>query len=151
MSAGYGAGGARRFARPWGSSRSAGVRRAVLVAAVGFGLVAVVPAPAVAAEPGWWYEQMGVRQAHAAGFTGKGVKIAVLDSSINLGAPSLRGANIRVADPVCVKDSQTREYFPTTSDQYLRPVRHGVDVVAQIVGQDTGGGRGGGVAGIAPD
>ncbi|MCL2455861.1 MAG: S8 family peptidase, partial [Micrococcales bacterium] len=125
-----------------------GVRRGALVAVVGLGLLSVVPTSASGADAGWWYDQMGVREAHAAGITGEGVKIAVLDSSINPQAASLRGANVRVADPVCLKDRDTGEFWPTTSTEYFSSVRHGTDVVGQIVG--TGDGVSG-IAGIAPD
>ncbi|MCL2455157.1 MAG: S8 family peptidase, partial [Micrococcales bacterium] len=112
------------------------------------GLLSVVPTSASGADAGWWYEQMGVREAHAAGITGEGVKIAVLDGSINPQAASLRGANVRVADPVCLKDRDTGEFWPTTSTEFLPAVQHGTNVVGQIVG--TGDGVSG-IAGIAPD
>ncbi|MCL2455864.1 MAG: S8 family serine peptidase [Micrococcales bacterium] len=118
-----------------------------MVAVVALGLLSVVPTTASGADAGWWYDQMGVREAHAAGITGEGVKIAVLDSSINVQAASLRGANVRVADPVCLKDMNTGEYWPTTSTEYLPSVQHGTNVVGQIAG--TGDGVSG-IAGIAP-
>lgn len=65
-------------------------------------LTAVAPASAapqaVYDEGSWYFEALDVGDAHAAGFTGKGSTIAVIDSPLNLELPTLADANIELYD-----------------------------------------------------
>ncbi|MDR6199544.1 subtilisin family serine protease [Microbacterium sp. SORGH_AS428] len=52
---------------------------------------AAAPASAAGDEDGqWWYEAYGVADVHAEGWTGEGVKIAVVDTQINPDLSRLR-------------------------------------------------------------
>jgi len=109
-------------------------------------------APAVAASSGqetgqqnldYWWGQYGIDQAHTAGLTGKGVKVAVLEKQINPDLPVFQGANLRVsASPVCVNNTAV-----VTQDATAASV-HGTTMAAYLVGNGTGAGA---VRGIAPD
>lgn len=109
-------------------------------------------APAVAASSGeatgqqnldYWWGQYGIDQAHTAGLTGKGVKVAVLEKQINPDLPVFQGSNLRVsASPVCVNNTAV-----VTTDATAASV-HGTTMAAYLVGNGTGAGA---VRGIAPD
>ncbi|WP_279367877.1 S8 family peptidase [Microbacterium testaceum] len=109
-------------------------------------------APAVAASTGeatsqqnfeFWWGEYGIDQAHTAGLTGKGVKVAVLEKQINPDLPVFQGTNLHVsASPVCVNKPAV-----TTTDANDASI-HGTTMAAYIVGNGTGAGA---VRGIAPD
>lgn len=128
---------------------SAGTRRAarlVTAAVAAFGLVVGSASVAQAAEPGtnWWYDAFGVPEAQAAGWTGAGVKIAVIDGQINTELPVFAGTHLTVdKDPLCEGGSVT-----TTAPNPSNEVAHGSNVTALLVGNGTGKGQ---VRGIAPD
>lgn len=125
-------------------------RGAVLIAAALLASAIAVPAstaltaqPAAAAtDYGWWYSSMGVAEAHAAGWTGAGVKIAVIDTQINPDAPAIAGANVTVDDQFMCEgeDGITTE----TTDGAL----HGVGMVELLTRPF---GLDGQTGGIAPD
>ncbi|GAB3400550.1 hypothetical protein GCM10027515_08470 [Schumannella luteola] len=124
--------------------RTAPARRAVALiaaAAVVFGAVLFGATGASAASStDWWYAKYGVPAAQAAGFTGKGVKVAVIDGPFNASLDVFRGADITVPEPsICGGSAAT-----TTAS---RDAVHSADVTALIVGNGTGPGS---VRGIAP-
>jgi hypothetical protein len=119
------------------------VRRATLTAAAGLVAVALTIVPAAAASAGgsnWWFDWYDTSAAHSAGWTGDGVKVAVIDSQINPQLPVFQGTGLTVHEPaVCGGSSAT-----TTPDDGSA---HGSDVTALLIGNGTGPGS---VAGIAP-
>jgi len=106
---------------------------------LGFGSVST----AAAETPGtWWNDAYGMDAIHSEGWTGEGVKIAVIDKNINPDLPAFAGRNLTV-DPrsLCAEHPQ-----PTTAEVTGDSV-HGTTLAAQIIG--TGDGPGG-IRGIAP-
>lgn len=90
----------------------------------------------------WWFRAMKLEQAHRTS-TGKGAKIALVDSAIDTSIPELRGADIRMR-----LDCQGRKARPASGVGYS----HGTSQAALMVGSGRGTGEGGaGVRGIAPD
>ena len=88
----------------------------------------------------WWYERFGVAEVQAEGWTGEGVKVAVLDSQINPDIPVFAGASLTVADPpICD--------VPASSPELTKNALHGSSVTAMIIGTGEGAGA---VRGIAP-
>ncbi|RSX47172.1 peptidase, S8/S53 family [Bifidobacterium castoris] len=137
-----------------------------LVAVCAF-VVAVVLAlapcvPASAGEAGLWYiDDLGVRDAWAQGITGKGVKVAVLDSDVVSDYPALTDADVSYK-LVLKEDGATRchaqdhEDIVLTTDEPFRKSSdilstHGTEVVGMIVGSGKGYDGNPGVTGIAPD
>lgn len=102
------------------------------------------PAASAAEAPtAWWYDAYDVGAIHSQGWTGKGVKVAVIDGNINPDLPAFAGRNLTVdAQSLCAEYPQ-----PTTTEATTDSV-HGTTLVAQIIG--TGGGSGG-IRGMAPD
>ena len=110
--------------------------------AVGMVLVPALSASAETAGSNWWYAKYGVAGAQAAGWTGAGVKIAVIDGQINSSLPVFQGANLRVYPTSFCNDTTPAD--TTTANEGSV---HGSDVTALLVGNGTGTGS---VAGIAP-
>lgn len=117
-----------------------------LTLTVAFAAALVVPSITVPAEPahaaidptGWWYPAMGIADAHAQGWTGEGVNIAVIEGQINPDAPALAGAKLTVNEEFVCGDSVGVTAETTDS------ARHGVGVVQLLVRPfgidgDTGG------------
>ncbi|WP_010205884.1 S8 family peptidase [Salinibacterium sp. PAMC 21357] len=109
--------------------------------------------PASAQEDGTWYfDAFSVGAAHTAGFTGQGVKIAVIDAQINPDIPTLKNANLEVQDPLC-KTAGFEADVPVVSTVVAgeNEAVHATNVVSFIIG--TGDGYPGqtGVQGVAPD
>ncbi len=98
---------------------------------------------AFAADDGqWWYDAYGVADVHAEGWTGKGVKIAVVDTQINPDLPDFQGADLTVAEgSACVGTE------PSTSEASVG-AQHGSTVTAMLIGNGTGVA---GTKGIVPD
>ena len=120
--------------------------RTLIAAAGAVGLALACAAPAQAAtttaDGQWWYGAYGVEQVHADGFTGEGVKIAVIDAQINPDLPVFDGADLTVApDAGCAGTEPT-------SDQVSSASRHGSTVTALLIGNGTGAGA---IRGIVPD
>ncbi|MEH3068257.1 MAG: S8 family serine peptidase [Aeromicrobium erythreum] len=103
----------------------------------------LAPAPATAslahfsADDAWWFKAMHVGEVHRQ-YTGKGVKIAVIDASIDLSVPELRGADVRLGPSITGKRSVS---VPRAGE-----ANHGTAMTVLIAGQGNGG-----VTGIAPD
>lgn len=136
-----------------------GKRIAGVVAFTTIGLLTVLSAPAAASgempteqrTSALWYAEkwFDFAKLRAAGATGKGVKIAVIDAAINPDAPELRGANIVVKGTTC-RDPKTKKPAEIVSaDPKL--AAHGTNAVAMIVGNGRAGDGGLGTRGIAPD
>jgi subtilisin family serine protease len=121
---------------------------AVLAASSLVLLGASAPVAAATAEDGLWYfDALHIQDAHDAGWTGKGVTIAVLDGQINPDAPVLAGADVQTQRlPVCVHGELVSPVASTTED-----AEHGTGVVAMIVGNGTSGPGLIGTKGVAPD
>ena len=120
-------------------SIAAGV--AVALGAVG----ATLPAHAAegTADGQWWYELYDVPAAHAEGWTGDGVHIAVIDAQINPDLPVFADADLTVADgALCIdRGAPTSETFTTDAS-------HGSTTTAMLVGNGQGAGA---VLGVAPE
>ncbi len=127
-----------------GSTRFARARRrtALVALTLAAAFVVGISAPASASEGQWWYDTYQVENNHAEGWTGEGVKIAVIDEQINPDLPVFAGADLTV-DPeaLCVGRSATTSEFTTGS-------RHGSTVTALLIGNGEGAA---GIRGIAPD
>jgi subtilisin family serine protease len=125
--------------------------RSLIAALAASALVAISPLSATAdtADDGLWYfTTFHVQDAHDAGFTGKGVTIAVIDGAINLEVPTLAGADIEVMDQPCYdRDGVALPTVTTDIDRAL----HGTNVVSYIVGNGKGYGSTAGIRGVAPD
>ncbi|WP_238343857.1 S8 family peptidase [Microbacterium sp. RG1] len=118
--------------------------RAGAVAAVGLaGVLALGASPASAADDGqWWYDVYKVADVHAEGWTGEGVKIAVVDSQINPELPDFAGADLTVAAGAACEGAE-----PSTTEANAES-EHGSTVTAMLIGNGTGVA---GTKGIVPD
>ncbi|WP_051428850.1 S8 family peptidase [Bifidobacterium moukalabense] len=108
----------------------------------------------------WRIEDMGVRDAWNAGLTGKGVKVAVIDTQVVRDYPALADADVTYRLALSHGDSCHGEYDKGrtmskrdmtlgTADGFN--MTHGTDMVALIVGNGKGYDGGAGIQGIAPD
>lgn len=123
-----------------------GVATAVGIAAV---LSGVPAAAADTASDGLWYfDVLNVQDAHDAGFTGDGVTVAVLDSSIYPDIATLRGTDLRVQEsPECYLEGAP---LPVESDD-VGLAYHGTNVVSMIIGTGAGDDGQVGLKGVAPE
>jgi len=120
--------------RPQTRTRGA-VRIAVgaAVTAAFIGSVTIAPASADDLSSGnWYFDKLHVQESLDAGFTGKGVKIAVIDTQINLATPTLHGAKVTPVGKTCCYDEQGKPVPPTSTD--FTGAKHGTHVVSLIVG-----------------
>ena len=121
----------------------------VLASLVSSVLLPASGASAALADDGLWYfDTFHIQDAHDAGFTGAGVTIAVIDGQINLEAPQLVGADIRVEPSVCY--GVDGELSPATSTDVTQAF-HGTHVVSLLVGSGVGYAGQVGMKGVAPD
>lgn len=90
----------------------------------------------------WWYDIYGVADVHAQGWTGEGIRIAVIDSQINPDLPDFQGADLTVAPTSACEGTE-----PSTS-QATATSEHGSTVTAMLIGNGTGVA---GTKGIVPD
>ncbi|MFI8405107.1 S8 family serine peptidase [Streptomyces sp. NPDC085463] len=117
------------------------LRRALLGAtaatALTAALVGAAPAAVAAdAHPGQWYlDAMGAEDIWKKA-TGKGIKVAVIDSGVNPNTPSLKGKVLKGWDASHTKGDETDDY-----------TGHGTTMAELIVGS----GANGGIRGLAPD
>ncbi|MGN8026716.1 S8 family peptidase [Microbacterium sp. 22242] len=122
---------------------------AVLVAA----LVGVGAVPASAADDlssgSWYYDRGHVQEAHDAGYTGKGVTIAVIDGPINTDVPMLQGADIEVSPKTICHKPDGSLYPPRSTDYAV--AYHGTNTTAMIVGTGKTGPGQLPIRGVAPD
>ncbi len=134
-----------------GSSRSSGgVVGAAAVSDVAGGVVRDLPGEDPAGGD-WYFTRFGVQQAHDQGWTGKGVKVAVIDSVINPDLPFFKDAKLTVREPSFCYDEKTHKPIPAAGSSYDQvQAGHGTHVAALIVG--TGAGYPGqeGTRGVAP-
>ena len=65
------------------NSRRTAVTALAAVVALGLALVPTVSASATTGGSNWWYAKYDVPAAQAAGWTGAGIKVAVIDGQIN--------------------------------------------------------------------
>ena len=123
-------------------ARRTAVTALAAVVALGMALMPTLSASAETAGSNWWRGWYDVAGAQAAGWTGAGIKIAVIDGQINSSLPVFQGANLKI--------------YPTSFCNNITPADttianegsvHGSDVTALLVGNGTGTGA---VAGIAP-
>lgn len=121
------------------------IGRVVAACAVAAALVAVPAVTAQAADTGsnWWYKSFGVAEAQSQGWTGAGVKVAVIDNQINPDLPVFEGARLKVDDRALCKGGIVRVADSDQSDA----ASHGSDVTALLIGNGKGKGQ---VRGIAP-
>lgn len=145
--------GRRILRRPW---RAARVMCAALVAAgvVLAGAVPGVPVTPAHADDGdglWYVNLPGVQQAHAAGITGKGIKIADIDTPINLDAPFFKSvSNIVVPHRSYCQDATTRKWVPSTSTDPNKAT-HATGMVGLLKGNGQGAITGQAPVGLVPD
>ena len=66
------------------------------VVVIGMVLVPALSASAETAGSNWWRGWYNVAGAQAAGWTGAGIKIAVIDGQINSSLPVFQGANLKI-------------------------------------------------------
>jgi len=140
-----------RFGTRWGRPRP--VRVAVAAISAGVLLLgAAAPASAAPLDDGLWYfDGASIGQAHADGWTGEGVTIAVLDSPINTDLPTLENANIEVREPsFCF--GPDGEPLPATSSDLSggSAAYHGSNVASLITGTGDGFPGQTGMKGVAP-
>jgi subtilisin family serine protease len=124
---------------------------AALVVASAFALGAAAPAVASTGDGLWYFDAAHIADHHAAGITGEGVTIAVLDGPVNTDIPTLKDANVEVRKgSLCY--TEDGKVAPATSTDLSGPdsAYHATNVVSYIAG--TGDGYPGqqGVKGIAP-
>ncbi|WP_081664151.1 S8 family serine peptidase [Bifidobacterium sp. AGR2158] len=134
-----------------------------VVAAVCAVVLAVVPSAwAVELDDGDWYiTRTGVQDAWGQGVTGKGVKVAVMDSQVVLDYPAI--ANKHVESRLVLKDGATwcmdrnKEFRMDVSDSGLRAgdrglyVTHGTEMTSYVVGDGSGYDGNRGLVGVAQD
>lgn len=100
-----------------------------------------------AAEEGYWYlEDFGIYEAHDAGITGEGVKIADVDTMINLNLPWMSDVNIVLREKAI---TQFYGDVPPESDNFLMAF-HSTDMVGLLQGNGEGAYSGKAQVGIAP-
>gem|GEM_PF-373587 len=100
-------------------------------------------------DPGWWFEEQGVRRAHAAGITGAGVRVAVVGTGIERDLPVLHGADVTVHDMSSCRAGVTRDpHMSNANMSDSADVRQmGTNAVMMVVGN---GQAPSATAGIAP-
>lgn len=125
--------------------RDSALRFLAGVMVAGAAVATGVPTAAQAADSewDWWLDTYGVQAAHDAGLTGAGVKIAVIDESINPNLPVFQGRSLTVSDSVICPDRT-----PAATDVADAGAIHGSTVTAMIIGNGAGAG---GLRGIAPE
>jgi subtilisin family serine protease len=124
-------------------------RVALLATVVLCGVATLSPASAAssASNGQWYFDAFHIQAAHDAGFTGKGMTIAIIDTSVNVDIPTLRDADIEPQPSLCFLEDGTPVPPTTTSIDGL----HGTNVASYIVGSGEGYDGKPGVKGVAPD
>jgi subtilisin family serine protease len=98
----------------------------------------------------WYIDAFKIPDAAAAGYTGEGVTIAVIDSPINTDVPTLSGANIEVREPsFCLDDAGDPYPARSTEVSGERNSLHGTSVASMIAGTGDGYPGQSGVPGVA--
>ena len=100
-----------------------------------------------AADPGYWYyDDFGIPEAYEQGIDGSGIKIADIDTLINLDVPWLADANVVVRDEAIT--TYYGEGISPLSDDF-NIAYHATDMVSLLVGNSDGATVGGAPDGIA--
>lgn len=122
------------------------------VIAVAFALGAAGSASAASIDGGYWYyEDYGVAEAAADGYTGAGVTVAVIDLLVNTKVPELKGADITVREPsFCSKEAGSTTPMPAESTDFSS-ASHGTEMISYLVGNGKGTGGKDAPLGVAPD
>lgn len=104
--------------------------------------LATVPAVSAMADTGssWWYDFYKVGQVQSEGWTGKGVKVAVIDRQINPDLPVFQGTSLTVSDAMSCAS-------PVTTTTVTSNSRHGTNITSQLIGNGQGPSA---VKGISP-
>lgn len=97
----------------------------------------------------WYLDALGIADVQNQGLRGQGIKIAVVDSGINLQAAELQGANITVVGGTCLNQDTNQPFPADSTDPELSA--HGTAVVAMLVGNGRAQDGGQGTVGIVPD
>lgn len=106
--------------------------------------LALAPSTATAADGGnWWYDKFGVAAVAAQGFTGAGVKIAVIGGQINPTLAVFGGTGLTVAPEAVCGGAVISAAATTATDGAVQ----GSDMAAIVLGNGEGNGA---VRGIAP-
>ena len=130
----------QRRARVGAVSVGAGLARVVVALGVVVGLC-VVGAPGARADDEittqGYVGPLGVDKEAAAGFTGKGIKIGVIDSAADTSVPELQGANVTVK-PMCTFTDPDEGYSHATAMVSILAARgYGVARGAEIINYST--------------
>lgn len=98
----------------------------------------------------WWVEASGLRARHAAGVTGAGVDIALIDGPMSPDVPDLVGQDVRPTFSSCSEVNADKG--PLSPSVPLSAVSfHTTSIAAVLVGSGRGNGPGGtGILGVAP-
>jgi subtilisin family serine protease len=91
----------------------------------------------------WWYDAMHIADAHKQ-TTGRGVKIALIEATLDPTVPELQGQNLRIG-PSC-------EHKRARVIRHARDVEaaHGTSMAALLIGNGKGTDGGKGLRGVAP-
>jgi len=99
----------------------------------------------------WYYQDYGVAEAGADGYTGAGVTIAVIDLQVNTGVPELSDADITVREPsFCSVEVGSTEPAPAESDDFAS-ASHATEMISYLAGNGKGSGGSDAPLGVAPD
>ncbi|PAU69716.1 peptidase, S8/S53 family [Bifidobacterium italicum] len=133
-----------------------------MAAVLAVALVVTPSAWAVELDAGDWYvTRTGVQDAWGQGVTGKGIKVAVMDTQVVLDYPAIAGKHVE--SKLVLKDGATwcmdrkKELRMDVSDSGLRAgdrglyVTHGTMMASYIVGDGSGYDGGRGLVGVAQD
>ena len=91
----------------------------------------------------WWYDAMHIAAAHKE-TTGKGVKIALVEGTLDPTVPELRGQDLRIGSNC---DGGRDSAVPHAHDV---AAAHGTSMAALLIGNGKGTDHGRGLRGIAP-
>ena len=101
---------------------------AISALALAIGALAVTPAPAHADEitSQEYVSYYHLDTAHAKGYTGKGVTIALIDGPVNLSDPELAGANITDKSRCTIKSSEAGKYHANHMAALIVSQKYGI-------------------------
>lgn len=124
---------------------------AASTAAAGLACVmALASAPAASADSlddgAWWRSAMGIDELAAAGGTGKGITVAIIDTPLNAKVPELAG-QVKKSSTECVIARGKKRSSTSTGAE----AEHATQVASLIAGTGKGTVGGKGVRGIAPE
>jgi subtilisin family serine protease len=123
------------------AARTRSLAGTVVLALTVLSVPVATASPAVADPAQWWYDTYDVEQVHADGWTGEGVKVAVVGSLINPDLPVFADQDLTVADPLCT------DFPQVASPDLVFENLHDSTVTAYVNGNGSGGGA---IRGMAP-